>query len=108
MSKKAKHFFNVGIVTSSGGNRAQEVSVYDDISTEGVNIEYLKMLQKDLSMYEIDLATVLEEAKEFKRLSLHYPKLHEKLKQHHIQANKRSIKLLGKINALQILLRKEQ
>ena len=55
-------------------------------------------------MHEVDLKIVLEEAKEYKRLSLYYTELYEKLKQHHTQAKKKSIKLLGKINALQTLL----
>ena len=51
-----------------------------------------------------NLNTVLEEAKEYQRLSARYPKLQEQLQLHHTQAKEKSIKLLGKINALQTLL----
>ncbi|MBH0040628.1 hypothetical protein [Pseudoalteromonas sp. SWN166] len=50
------------------------------------------------------MSTLLEEAKEYKRLTTRYPKLHEQLQLHHTQAKEKSIKLLGKINALQTLL----
>ena len=66
--------------------------------------KYKIELKKELMAYEIDLNTILEEAKEYKRLSTRFPELQDKLKLHQSQAKDKSIKLLGKINALQNLL----
>lgn len=65
---------------------------------------YKTELQKELMAYEIDLNTTLEEAKEYKRLSTRFPELQKKLQQHQSQAKDKSIKLLGKVHALQNLL----
>jgi len=67
-------------------------------------IDYQKELKKELKAYEIDLSTVFEEAKEYKRLSERFPNLQKKLEQHHSSAKDKSIKLLGKIHAIQNLL----
>lgn len=61
-------------------------------------------LKKELMVYEIDLNTLLEEAKEYKRLSTRFPELKGKLQQHQSQAKAQSIKLLGRVHALQNLL----
>jgi len=61
-------------------------------------------LKKELMAYEIDLNTILEEAKEYKRLSTRFPELKDKLQQHQSQAKAQSIKLLGKVHALRNLL----
>lgn len=102
---KTELFLSLEIVPISRGSRTSGINTLKNVSTEKVKvIEYQEELQRDLSMHEVDLKIVLEEAKEYKRLSLYYPELYEKLKQHHTQAKKKSIKLLGKINALQTLL----
>lgn len=106
---KTELFFNLEIVPSSRGARVKQITTANigtpDISPETVKvIEYQEELKKDLLTYEIDLNTVLEEAKEYKRLTARYPKLHKQLQQHHSQAKEESIKLLGKINALRTLL----
>ena len=106
---KTELFLNLEIVPNSRGSRAKKIYIPNNNSTnataENLEItEYQEELKKDLLTYEIDLNTVLEEAKEYKRLTARYPKLHEQLQLHHTQAKERSIKLLGKINALQTLL----
>ncbi len=106
---KTELFFSLEVVPSSRASRLKKISTENigapNISTETVKvIEYQEELKKDLLTYEIDLNTVLEEAKEYQRLSARYPKLQEKLQLHHTQAKEKSIKLLGKINALQTLL----
>lgn len=110
---KTELFFNLEIVPSSRGSSAKSIEIINNNSTnakvEKLQItEYQDELKKDLLTYEIDLNTVLEEAKEYKRLTVRYPKLHEQLQLHHTQAKEKSIKLLGKINALQTLLGNEK
>ncbi|ATC85233.1 hypothetical protein [Pseudoalteromonas arctica] len=110
---KTELFLNLEILPSSRGTKAKQITTENigapDISTETVKvIEYQEELKKDLLTYEIDLSTLLEEAKEYRRLTARYPKLHKKLQQHHSQAKEKSIKLLGKINALQTLLGNEK
>jgi len=102
-------FSSLEIVPISRRGKVKQIDTANigasDISTETVKvIEYQEELKKDLLTYEIDLNTVLEEAKEYQRLSARYPKLQEQLQLHHTQAKEKSIKLLGKINALQTLL----
>ncbi|KPW01829.1 hypothetical protein [Pseudoalteromonas sp. P1-11] len=102
-------FSSLEIVPTSRRGKVKQIDTANigasDISTETVKvIEYQEELKKDLLTYEIDLNTVLEEAKEYQRLSARYPKLQEQLQLHHTQAKEKSIKLLGKINALQTLL----
>ena len=106
---KTELFFSLEVVPSSRASRLKKISTENigapNISTETVKvIEYQEELKKDLLTYEIDLSTLLEEAKEYQRLSARYPKLQEQLQLHHTQAKEKSIKLLGKINALQTLL----
>lgn len=67
-------------------------------------VNYETELKKELLAYEIDLNTTLEEAKEYNRLSTRFPELQKKLQQHQSQAKDKSIKLLGKVHALQNLL----
>ncbi|MGO2293439.1 MAG: hypothetical protein ACTJH9_13380 [Pseudoalteromonas sp.] len=110
---KTELFLNLEIVPSSRGSSAKSIEIINNNSTnakvEKLQItEYQDELKKDLLTYEIDLNTVLEEAKEYKRLTARYPKLHEQLQLHHTQAKEKSIKLLGKINALQTLLGNEK
>ena len=102
-------FSSLEIVPTSRRGKVKQIDTANisvpDISTETVKvIEYQEELKKDLLTYEIDLNTVLEEAKEYQRLSARYPNLQEQLQLHHTQAKEKSIKLLGKINALQTLL----
>lgn len=65
---------------------------------------YQALLEKELMSYEMDLNTIIEEAKEYKRLSARFPELKEKLQQHQLQAKNQSVQLLGKVHALQKLL----
>ena len=74
------------------------------VDKTGNDIDYQQELKKELMAYEIDLSTVFEEAKEYKRLTTRFPKLQKQLEQHHSGAKDKSIKLLGKIHALQNLL----
>ena len=67
-------------------------------------LSYKTELKKELLAYEIDLNTILEEAEEYKRLSTRFPELQKKLQEHQLQAKDKSIKLLGKVHALQNLL----
>ena len=106
---KTELFLNLEIVPHSRGSRAKDIYISNNSSTKATAqkleiTEYQEELKKDLLTYEIDLSTLLEEAKEYKRLTARYPKLHEQLQLHHTQAKEKSIKLLGKINALRTLL----
>ena len=65
---------------------------------------YKRELKKDLVTYEIDLNTTLEEVKEYKRLLGRFPELKDELEHHRSAAKAKSIKLLGKVHALQNLL----
>ncbi|MEI8654288.1 hypothetical protein P4S57_17140 [Pseudoalteromonas sp. Hal273] len=110
---KTELFFSLEVVPSSRGSSAKSIEIINNNSTNAKAkkleiTEYQEELKKDLLTYEIDLNTVLEEAKEYKRLTARYPKLHEQLQLHHTQAKEKSIKLLGKINALQTLLGNEK
>jgi hypothetical protein len=67
-------------------------------------INYKIELKKELAAYEIDLNTALEEANEYNRLATRFPELQAKLKHHQSEAKVKSIKLLGKVHALQNLL----
>lgn len=110
---KTELFLNLEILPSSRGARVKQINTANtgakNTSSEKVKvIEYQEELKKELLTYEIDLSTLLEEAKEYKRLTTRYPKLHEQLQLHHSQAKEKSIKLLGKINALHTLLGNEK
>jgi len=67
-------------------------------------VNYKEKLKKELLAYEIDLNASFEEANEYKRLAERFPEIKETLEQHHLQTKDKSIKLLGKIHALQNLL----
>tara|TARA_R110002020_G_scaffold170772_1_gene360656 strand:- start:720 stop:1304 length:585 start_codon:yes stop_codon:yes gene_type:complete len=110
---KTELFLNLEIVPHSRRSRAKDIHISNNNSTDATAekleiTEYQEELKKDLLTYEIDLSTLLEEAKEYKRLTTRYPKLHEQLLRHHSQAKQKSIKLLGKINALHTLLGNEK
>ncbi|TEW46152.1 hypothetical protein [Psychromonas algicola] len=101
---KTNLFFTVQVIPVT---RGRKVKVTKEHSKETENIDYQKELKKELLAYEIDLNTLLEEAKEYKRLIARFPKLENRLQQHHTQAKENSIKLLGKVRALQNLLSNE-
>lgn len=65
---------------------------------------FKKSLEKELVDYELDLSSILEEVKEYKRLSSRFPELKKTLQQCQHQAKERSTKVIGKVNALQNLL----
>jgi len=92
------------IVPIKRESRKKKIAIRKDPVKVAKKISYEVELKKELLAYEIDLNTTLEEAKEYNRLSERFPELQEKLKEHQSQAKNKSIKLLGKINALQNLL----
>jgi len=97
-------FFAAKVKPQIRGRKVKKKSS-QNITNKTVNSnDYQQELKKELLAYEIDLSTVFEEAKEYKRLSARFPKLQTKLEQHHSNAKDKSIKLLGKIHALQTLL----
>lgn len=104
---KTDLFFTVQFIPVSRGHKAKMIKKNksnNNLSKNTEKFDYREELKKELIAYEIDLNTVFEEAKEYKRLIVRFPKLEEKLQQHHSQAKESSIKLLGKIRALQNLL----
>lgn len=101
---KTDLFFAVKIEPITRGSKAKTGEVHNTQRKIVKAIDHQEELKKELLAYEMDLNTVLEEAKEYKRLSARFPTLQEQLQQHHSQAKGKSIKLLGKINALQNLL----
>ncbi|GLS91973.1 hypothetical protein GCM10007916_30430 [Psychromonas marina] len=92
------------IVPIKRGTMASKVPPKNETVKVVENDTYKTELQKELMAYEIDLNTTLEEAKEYKRLLARFPDLKNKLQQHQSQAKDKSIKLLGKVHALQNLL----
>lgn len=101
---KTKYFFSSSITPVARGNKAKLVLTQIEPSKVQSQPSYKVELQKELSAYEIDFNTILEEVNEYKRLSDRFPILKEELQRHHSIAKSKSIKLLGKINALQNLL----
>lgn len=99
---KTESFFSATISPVSRGSKAKKTMVHSPKTEK--NVDYQGELKKELLAYEIDLNTTLEEAKEYKRLSARFPNLKEQLQQHHTKAKEKSIKLLGRINALQNML----
>jgi hypothetical protein len=100
---KTEKFFDLTIVPLTRGSK--KVTSLHKVPKKVVKaVNYKDELQKELSTYEFDLNTTLEEAKEYKRLSVRFPELQEKLQQHQSQAKEKSMQLLGKVQALQNLL----
>jgi hypothetical protein len=100
---KTDKFFASKIVPISRRSKMRS-SITKSTANKPVAIDYKAELKKELTVYEIDLNTILEEAEEYKRLSIRFPELQKRLKQHQSQAKDKSIQLLGKIHALQNLL----
>ena len=104
---KTDLFFSAQIKPSTGSRKIKKdkppVIAEKSLKTVEEN-DYQKELKKELQAYEIDLNTVFEEAKEYQRLTERFPKLQKQLEHHHSRAKDKSIKLLGKIHALQNLL----
>ncbi|GLS89083.1 hypothetical protein GCM10007916_01500 [Psychromonas marina] len=92
------------VVPIKRGSKAPKVTHKKEAVKVPETARYRTELHKELMAYEMDLNTTLEEAKEYKRLSARFPDLKDKLQQHQSQAKDKSIKLLGKIHALQNLL----
>jgi len=92
------------IVPIKRGIKAKKASEKKEPVKVPETARYQTELKRELMAYEIDLNTILEEAKEYKRLSTRFPELQDKLKQHQFQAKDKSMKLLGKVHALQNLL----
>jgi hypothetical protein len=101
---KTDLFFTVKIEPITRGRKAKKSKTHNTQRNIVKAIDYQEELKKELLAYEIDLNTTLEEAKEYKRLSARFPKLQDQLQQHHSNAKDKSIKLLGKLHALQNLL----
>ena len=100
---KTKKFFNSEFIPSTQGTKKITATTKPPVKTP-ITVDYTAELKKELTAYEIDLDTILEEAKEYKRLSVRFPELQKTLKQHQSKAKYRSIQLLGKIHALQNLM----
>ena len=99
---KTEAFFALTFVPAKHGtkqNKSNEVT-----PAKFYNEDYQTILEKELIAYEIDLTASFEEAKEYKRLSIRFPRLKEDLMQYRLQAKKESTLLLGRVNALQKLL----
>ncbi len=101
---KTDLFYSANIEPVQKGKKIKQTKAQSIIDKTGNDTDYQQELKKELLAYEIDLSTVFEEAKEYKRLSARFPKLEKQLEQHHSSAKDKSIKLLGKIHALQTLL----
>ena len=101
---KTDLFFTVKIEPILKGKKIKQVKPPHIADKAGNEIDYQHELKKELRAYEIDLSTVFEEAKEYKRISERFPNLQKQLEQHHSSAKDKSIKLLGKIHAIQNLL----
>lgn len=101
---KTERFFEVSLFPLARGDKAKKVLTKKIQCTLEKPLDYQDELQKELQAYEIDLNTTLEEAKEYQRLLTRFPKLHDQLLQHRSIAKTKSIKLLGKIHAIQNLL----
>ena len=101
---KTDLFFAAKVEPLIRGRKIKKEKPQHIVDKTGNDIDYQQVLKKELMAYEIDLSTVFEEAKEYKRLTERFPKLQKQLEQHHSGAKDKSIKLLGKIHALQNLL----
>lgn len=101
---KTKMFFASSITPVKRETKSQKSIQVILPVTEPKIINYEAALKNELIAYEIDLKTTLEEAKEYKRLSARFPELEEKVQQYQSEAKNRSIKILGKVHALQTLL----
>lgn len=100
---KTEKFFNTKIVPSVRSSKKKPMTMTPTLK-ESAAVDYQEELKKELATYTMDLDTILEEAKEYKRLSVRFPELQNRLNQHQSQAKKKSIQLLGKVHALQNLL----
>lgn len=100
---KTNEFFSSTIAPLTRGTK-KTVTQQKESKKVIKTVNYKNELQKELNTYEFDLKTILEEAKEYKRLSVRFPELRKKLNQHQSQAKEKSIQLLGKVHALQNLL----
>ena len=87
-------------------NQTYKSKKQSNLKTHTANLEknYKVELKKDLIAYEIDLNTTLEEAEEYKSLYVRFPELKNEIQRHQSAAKNKSIKLLGKVNALKNLL----
>ena len=101
---KTDKFFASTIVPAKRDKKQKKSYSRKIVSPELHTDNYQALLEKELMTYEIDLNASIEEAKEYKRLSSRFPKLKEKLQQHHQLAKNQSMQLLGKVHALQKLL----
>ncbi len=101
---KTEKFLASKIIPIKRTSKPKKVTIRKKAVKAVKMVNYKTELKNELIAYEIDLNTTLEEAKEYKRLSARFPELQAKLQQHQLQAKSKSIKLLGKVHALQKLL----
>jgi len=101
---KTEKFFASTIAPLTRGAKAKKMAIRNVSEKAVETVSYKTELKKELIAYEIDLNTTLEEAKEYKRLFPRFPELQETLQKHQSEAKEKSIKLLGKVHALQNLL----
>lgn len=101
---KTDKFLESTIVPIKRTSKPKKVNIRKAPAKVVEMISYKTELQNELIAHEIDLNTMIEEAKEYKRLSVRFPELQDKLQRHQSEAKIKSIKLLGKVHALQNLL----
>jgi hypothetical protein len=101
---KTEGFFEYNISPICRGYKTKKCKHQNKKNEPKETYNYELELKKELNAYETDLITTLEEAKEYYRLARRFPKFQVKLKQHQTEAKNKSIKLSGRINALQKLL----
>lgn len=101
---KTELFFAAAFTPNSRRKKSPKFMGHNNQHIINKEIDHQEELKKEFLAYEIDLRTVIEEAKEYKRLSARFPNLQDQLEEHHLHAKEKSIRLLGKINALQNLL----
>ncbi len=101
---KTESFFTSTIDPIKRGSKAKKMMINNTPLKVAKAINYKVELKKELITYELDLNATLEEAKEYTRLSVRFPELKETLQHYHSQAKKNSVKLLGRVHALENLL----
>ena len=101
---KTEKFFSSDISAVKRGRKIIKQATINNTSQTLPTLNYKIELKKELLTHRIDFNTVLEEAKEYKRLATRFPNLQEKLQEYELDTKNKSTKLLGKINALQNIL----
>lgn len=101
---KTEKFLASEIIPISRAIKKKEINIRKALGKFSETVNYKVELKKELISYEINLNTIIEEAKEYKRIAKRFPHLQSKLIQHQSQAKDKTIELQGKVKALQNLL----